>query len=433
MEDKKVIFTSFAGRRENFNIQFRYLDKLLDQGLINEVHLWDYTREINDSIWLKQTFGKQDTHNYCIAKYEYRRVPLHTLFGQEEFKSVTLRIRAKSDAHIIFANADDKRDIYEIVLGGWSNSRSVLRKFQQQELNVHNGVIFKGDEFEEFTFQLDGPILRVIHNGHTILNSFVFGKAFNMFVSGFTFNSVVFDLSSVPLKKDEVDSVYTPRNLEKFKVMDTPRKYTWIDYYEHYTSVAYPNHIIIKADDDVVFIDTTGFKQWLENYVAHEDECIASFPSIVNNGVCAYYQQKQDLIPEAIGTFPYDTFKGKLWNDAELCAMLHRYFIANHVRFINGSKKNAVIKLPIGDRISINMFAISSKHLGIFQDIIKPNPMFIDDEHLITTAVTSAYKKCHIVDPAMVISHLSFFMQVEKGLPQDELCAKYLALAKLHT
>ena len=48
-----VIFTIFAGRRCFLEILFQYLDFLISNGQIHEVHIWNYTRSDSDDTWLR--------------------------------------------------------------------------------------------------------------------------------------------------------------------------------------------------------------------------------------------------------------------------------------------------------------------------------------------------------------------------------------------
>lgn len=50
----KVIFTIFAGRKRYLECLTRYLDILMEHGLITEVHLWDYVRNPVDRVYLTE-------------------------------------------------------------------------------------------------------------------------------------------------------------------------------------------------------------------------------------------------------------------------------------------------------------------------------------------------------------------------------------------
>jgi hypothetical protein len=51
---------------------------------------------------------------------------------------------------------------------------------------------------------------------------------------------------------------------KKFHFMETTDKTNWKDYYYHYCDDKYKNDIIIKCDDDIVFIDLFKLPKFIE-------------------------------------------------------------------------------------------------------------------------------------------------------------------------
>jgi len=399
----KVIYTTFAGRRENLEVQFKYLNELLDNGSISEIHLWDYTREIRDSIWLKSITKSRHPYIYRAPKRDYRLLPLKEDLGAHEITCLKIRVQTSHDAHILLFK--DQATQYEIVLGGWDNSRSVIRSTSGIH-SQHDGQIFKGGEWCNVEIVVKNNVIKVIVDKNTIMESLCASGGYKVLLAGFHMCSVDYDLQ--PCKEL---MVLKPTNLElndKFKLMEAVNKWTWVDYYAHYNKDTYPDHVIIKADDDIVYIDTLGFNNFIRNRLANPD-WLLSFPSIINNGVCAYYQQKMGLIPRDIGVFSYDTFQGELWSNSKLCEQLHYHFIDNITNITSKSRSVQPIPHPIGDRISINFFAILSKDLNIFQDLLLYTTHQLDDEHHLTVTLPLKYGRRLVVDHSMVVSHLSFF------------------------
>lgn len=432
MVKTKVIYTSFAGRRRNYEVQMHYIEKLVADGHIDEVHFWDYTREIEDSIWLKHAFGIRNPYVYRAPKNDYRRVPIKIIPHRFE-----LRVRGANNAHILLVNSTDA---YEIILGGWNNSKSVVKK-NHEECCVFNNPILRKDKWSKITLQYNNSNanLSIIYNSNVILQVNVGDLNtycnMNMMVSGYFGSSVDFDFSEFKnlLVIDALPQEGKYANNKKFKLMETANKFTWVDYYLHYTQTRYPNHIIIKADDDIVYIDVSGFPKFIENRLKATDAFLY-FPSIINNGICAYYQQKHwKLIPESIGNFSYTTFQGLLWESAEICEKLHKYFTTNYKRIVKDSKKHKPILHTIGDRISINMFAILSKDLDLFSYLCNSlfnDPFELDDELHLTVTIPKIFNRYAIIDPCMTISHLSFYRQVEMGLPSTKILGDYMEITK---
>ena len=202
-------------------------------------------------------------------------------------------------------------------------------------------------------------------------------------------------------------------------IQNVNNKSRWLEYYKHYTLEKYPDHVIIKCDDDVIYMDIDAFKGFIQRRIENP-EYILAFPSIVNNGVCAYYQQVDGLIPTSLDTFPYDTFCGKLWLSGSLCMKLHEYFIESRKEWqAKAYTLDPVQPIKIGDRISINCFAILSKDLPIFQSIGN------DDELELTVNVSKREQRAHYIDKNMTVSHLSFYKQREKGFDESKIRQLY--------
>ncbi len=200
-------------------------------------------------------------------------------------------------------------------------------------------------------------------------------------------------------------------------------KHSWLEYYRHYTPSAYAEHVIIKCDDDIVFIDVKTFPDFIQRTV-EQDEYLLRFPSIINNGVCAHYQQKWGLIPTSLDTFPYDTYCGKLWASAEICQKLHEHFLDNHETWLETTRAlpDKTHKHALGNRISINFFAVCSKNLNLYQMVGS------DDEKDLSMTLSRRLQKKHAVDTKFTVSHFAFGSQREK-LNEPMLLEKYAALA----
>ena len=54
----RVTLTCFAGRRRYLEVLLVYVNELLDKGLVDEFHLWDYTRDPEDAKWIQENCQK---------------------------------------------------------------------------------------------------------------------------------------------------------------------------------------------------------------------------------------------------------------------------------------------------------------------------------------------------------------------------------------
>jgi hypothetical protein len=196
-------------------------------------------------------------------------------------------------------------------------------------------------------------------------------------------------------------------------------KSSWSEYYNHYTQEAYPDHVIIKCDDDIVFIDVKAFPEFIKRTV-QDDNHLVRFASIVNNDVCADSQQKWGLIPKSFGEFPHVS----LWHDAALTQKLHEYFLDNTMSWLETSHnlQHATVTIPLGKRISINFFAVCSKNLYIYQMLGG------DDEYDLTITITENLQKPHAIDGNFTVAHYAFYTQ-RSSMNEPLLLQRYTELA----
>lgn len=115
----KNIVTIFSGRRKNLEILCKYLQKALDLQIIHEVHFWNNTRNSQDEDYVKSISNLKRTS----SKNEGNYIQILTPIINNGFK---LNVKASNDIHIKFSNGIGIE--YEIVLGGWNNTKSVVRK-----------------------------------------------------------------------------------------------------------------------------------------------------------------------------------------------------------------------------------------------------------------------------------------------------------------
>ncbi len=52
-----VILVTFAGRQKRMEILTKYIRKAINDGIIDEWHIWDFTRSAQDNEWVTREFG----------------------------------------------------------------------------------------------------------------------------------------------------------------------------------------------------------------------------------------------------------------------------------------------------------------------------------------------------------------------------------------
>jgi hypothetical protein len=387
------IVTVFSGRRSVLEILLQYLKQALALNIIDEVHLWNNTKNPDDFEYIKSISNLKRTSSSGAGNYiEIMPTIIHNTF--------TLTICASNDVHIKIMNIHTE---YEIVLGGWKNTKSVVRKNGEQIYELAGSI--PGDEFK-FDLFIFKTTLGVYINDVTLFiieldDPFIIDKIF--FKTG---HNSVGNIHFTAVKNTGVF------------LMDTCEK-SWKNYYQWYDSTTYNNDIIIKCDDDIVFIDLHKLPKFID-YVKNTD-CDLVFANIINNGVSSYFQQhKYNLIPESLMLLEYPPGGscGSLWENGEKAKQLHHYFISNYLTFINHQYEETI---PINSRFSINFFGYKGKNWH------KITNCYIHDEYNLTVDYVNTCNFKNVLYPELYVSHLSFWSQ---ALNHDftDIIYKYMEL-----
>lgn len=226
--------------------------------------------------------------------------------------------------------------------------------------------------------------------------------------------------------RKDVDEQYIKKINKKYvKIFNPNNKKEWNEYYEYYTIDKFPNSIIIKCDDDIVFMDVNSFGKFIQKRV-EDDTHVLMFANIVNNEMCAYVQYLDGIIPrDKFGELEYGHANTKLMN-GKFASELHNYFIDNHEKWISTCIDD-IYEIPDKFNLSINFFSIRSKELSFFQKICDGNLSVSSpsDESVlldVTRGLNCIYK-------GFTVCHLGFTMQRESGLDEEQLQKRYKQLA----
>jgi hypothetical protein len=291
------------------------------------------------------------------------------------------------------------------VLGGWNNTKSVIRENTVEIFSLIKDNIADENVYNKFQIKITNNILIISKNGQILMSKFI--------KSRFKINNVYFKTGYNSVGHLKYETI-TNKN---FYFMDTCEK-SWKYYYQYYNDVQYSDDIIIKCDDDIVFIDLYKLPKFIE-FIKNNDYDLV-FANTINNGVAAYYQQnKYKLIPKELMNleYPFGGFCGSLWESGKKAELLHNYFIDNYKTFIDYDYRGEVI--PITTRYSINFFGYKGKN---WHKIINCSG---DDEHTLTVDYVNNRQFKNILYSDFYVSHLSFYRQIETGINVSDIQEKY--------
>lgn len=193
-------------------------------------------------------------------------------------------------------------------------------------------------------------------------------------------------------------------------------KKNWDPYYEYYKTNIKDDEILIKCDDDIVYIDIEGFKAFIDSV---KDDVIY-FPNIVNNDVCAYFQTKLGVhmlfdYPVSVAkktgigdTNPLTKSSQRIcwFEDHHKADAIHRLFIEDPAQF----HLNDIPIINYGNRVSINMFALNAAAVRryFFTFLMMGHS---DDEAFLSAKICEVLGVYNRINLNMCIVHFQFFKQ----------------------
>ena len=236
-------------------------------------------------------------------------------------------------------------------------------------------------------------------------------------------NGLVDEFHMWDYTRDPEDAVWIRENCQRFKIFEVQDKSLWKEYYMHYAKIKYPNPdtVLIKCDDDIMFIDIDQFQSYIDKRRANPNNLLA-FASIVNNKVPCLMQHSFGQWPE----MQADEV-GNLHHSGEICAKLHNYFIKNHGDFLkisrNLTERKCAVQRDPHALVNINFFAILAKDLRLFEHCWE------SDEYDLSQRLPVFINRFNYIDPGFVVCHMGFTGQRELGFDETEALKGYLELS----
>ncbi len=195
---------------------------------------------------------------------------------------------------------------------------------------------------------------------------------------------------------------------------------SWYSIYHYYNDEPFKTSLFVKCDDDIVYIDTGQFSSFtdkIKNITPDSKHYMVS-ANVVNNGVCAYLQQKRGLIPKSLEVFDFPNDNNLLglagenyWNEGKKSQELHKYFIQNRRSFVAKSKTLPIELVDIGIRFSINLIGFKQKTID---NMLKYFYNGDSDEFSLSVELSKFLNKKIMIDMSFVASHLSFSFQLKQ-------------------
>ena len=241
------------------------------------------------------------------------------------------------------------------------------------ELGLQNGIL---DEYHMFDFS------RNINDHYFILNEYN--------------RLLIIYPSRIFLYNYEENNIYLLKDIKKTD---------WSPFYKIMSSNTKDNDIIIKCDDDILFIDIYQLKNAIiDRYTDKQSFLIHS--NCINNGVCAYYQN--ELFPDIkdqLKIYPKGGILGILFEKPEIASAMHFQFTKDLLESINNIENYFIKDNYINTRISINFILINGVDVKYLKDVS------YDDEYELSSFIPEKLCRYNRILGNFITSHLSYSFQ----------------------
>lgn len=203
----------------------------------------------------------------------------------------------------------------------------------------------------------------------------------------------------------------------------------WDEYYKFYSEdpALADDDVLIKCDDDVVYIDIDKFGTFVDTIV---DDRVY-LPNIVNNDVCAHLQSLIG-VHSLLRSVRADLCAPGCTSPLTYWFSQHSKADAIHSLFLAAPGRFAIDVPPVAwrSRISINFFATRGRHVRrLFDRLCRSSEgkESVDDEAFFASDCLKS-NTFHVVVLSFVVVHFSFHYQNEMDLRNKHLSA-YVQLA----
>jgi hypothetical protein len=188
-------------------------------------------------------------------------------------------------------------------------------------------------------------------------------------------------------------------NNKKIKLFPVFNKKSWQEYYDYYTPSRYPNPdtVIIKADDDIVYMDISKFKDFIDARRQNKNALFLS-PFIVNNTLCTCILHEAGFIQNLDKTISMTSVDSGIF--------IHNEFLKDPELFIKNLQlfpEIVPMLLDIPWTFNINFIAILAKDLPILYNV----EFKILDENQFNNYV-KIYKRPITLDMHFTTVHMAF-------------------------
>ena len=395
----KIIATIFAGRKKYLEILMIYLNYLYKNNKIHEIHFWQYTNKKEDIKYLESISNIHKTSSNFL---EYRDI------FPEIIKNYFIIgiMSSKGGAYLLLNNK------YEIIFNINKTNNTLFKNINTNETKLNEGIKIPNYKYLYYKIEINNFTILIKKENQILFKYKIEDNNF-------------FSIKIHSEKNSENFWDYKEIKNKDIKLFDTEYRRTAIDWYEAYKFyLTYEFEILLKIDDDILYIDINRFDEYI-NFIRNNKNINITIPNLVNHAVSFFYNYKFGLIPNNIIRKKYLGKKSpldfyKFFRDGRQAGILHKYFLNNTYKFINNNINPINLN---GQKPSICMFGILKENYikvynsNVVGKIYKKRNKNKQIIHFNDEKYTYRLKNNYIY-PKFICVHYQFGPQMKRGLTE---------------
>ena len=190
------------------------------------------------------------------------------------------------------------------------------------------------------------------------------------------------------------------------KINNINQQYDWSPFYKTISKKNfYQNSIVIKCDDDILFIDINGLK----NAISERKKDKKSFlihSNCINNNICTYYHQDFfDSIKNNIKKYPDGGILGPTFENPIYSYIIQKDFLHNCYKNLQNIYSYYLKDIYINTRISINFILLNGEDCKYFKNTS------INDEYELSSFYPEKLIRPNKIIGNFITCHYSYSMQ----------------------
>lgn len=175
-------------------------------------------------------------------------------------------------------------------------------------------------------------------------------------------------------------------------------------FFRHYVE---PGTLYIRFDDDIVYMADDAVANLVRRRLTHREPLLV-VGNIVNNAVCAHFQQRAGLIPKEWGLVQNECLDRNGWRRGPFPRKLHELFLSELRQ--GREQRWKEIPLPIDGRrrFSINVISWLGDDLRQLPELATDH---IDEEPFLTETLPARFGRPNVACSTALFAHFAYYTQ----------------------